>query len=54
MAIAFLSVYRLTGDEAERAQALASVDDALVVFRGAHATHEIGTAEALRAEILAA
>ncbi len=54
MAIAFLAIYRLTGEEADRAQALEAVDDSLVVYRDAQSDYYIRTAEALRAEILAA
>jgi tetratricopeptide (TPR) repeat protein len=54
MAIAFLSIYRLTSEETDRQQALAAIDDALVVYRDAESGYDISTAEALRAQILAA
>lgn len=54
MAIAFLATYRLTSEEADRAQALEAVEDALAVHRDANAVHNIAKAEALRAQILAA
>jgi hypothetical protein len=54
MAIAFLAIYRRTGEEADRAQALEAVDDSLAVYRDAQPGYYIAKAEALRAQILAA
>jgi tetratricopeptide (TPR) repeat protein len=54
MGLAFLSLFRRSGLGSYYTDALAAVDDALDVYSQAKAEYDIGTAEKLRADILAA